>query len=302
MYRHLLLICLISTTSFAKPKLVDRVIAIFNNDVIAYSDVQRFKKTAKAKKDLSPYTYTKSKYNDVDAIDHIIKTKIIRDKLSEVGYAVTDDRVESQINNTQKQRGVGRAELKKFLKTQGLTFVEYFEVVREAMEFNLFNSKIIVPLVSVSEQEVKNFYYENAKNKNTLNFKYVLVDFIYDYKKTMNLKKLPKILMDYRISGVIPPEYKDFQTVDMKNVLEEDLNKSFVSALKVAKEGEFSQAVKIADQVHIFYVQSKDLTESKEYSRVKEIIQTNLTAQKTLEVSDAWLDRQKADYYIQINK
>lgn len=302
MLQSLILILLISSTSFAKPELVDKVVAIFNDQIITHSDIQRFKQTTKAKRQLSPFSYTEKKYTTPKVIDHIIKTKIIRDKLAEVGYNISDDRVESQINSTQKERGLSRKDLRQFLKSQGISFEEYFEIVREAIEFNLFNAKIITPLVSVSDQEVKNFYYENAKNKNTLNFKYVLVDFIYDYNKNLNLKKMPQILMDYRISGVIPPEYKNFDTVDMKDVLEEELNKNFSKALKSAREGSFSEAVRIGDQVHIFYVQSKNLTESREYSKVKELIRRNLIAQKTLEVSDTWLERQRPDYYIQINK
>lgn len=302
MLSKILLFLLFSTTSFAKPKLVDKVVAIFNDQIITHSDIQRFKKTTKAKRQLSPFSYTEKKYTTNKVIDHIIQAKIIRDKLGEIGYTISDDRVESQINGTQKQRGLTRKDLKQFLKTQGISFAEYFEIVREAIEFNLFNAKIITPLVSVSDQEVKNFYYENAKNKNTLNFRYVLVDFIYDYKKSLNLKKMPQILMDYRISGVIPPEYKDFDTVDMKDVLEEEINKKFAKVLKSAKEGTFSDPVRVGGQVHIFYVQSKNLTESQEYAKVKELIRRNLTAKKTLEVSDSWLERQRPDYFIQINQ
>ena len=111
-----------------------------------------------------------------------IKQFLIRDEISRTGYVINDNQVESQIKETEKRIGTTRKELLKFLKRHKITFEEYFEITRATIEYNIFTSKIIAPLVSVTDQEIKNtFYKRNIKNK-ALDLKYTLVDFSHRQK------------------------------------------------------------------------------------------------------------------------
>ena len=51
-----------------------------------------------------------------------------------------------------------------FLKSNDLTFNEYFEVIRETIEFNIFNGRVIQPLITITDQEVKNLFYKQNKS------------------------------------------------------------------------------------------------------------------------------------------
>ena len=77
---------------------------------------------------------------------------LIRAKLEELGYVVDDDQVEGQIKSTEDRLRLNRAALLSFLQSNGLTFDEYFEVIRESIEFNIFFSRVIQPLITVTDQ------------------------------------------------------------------------------------------------------------------------------------------------------
>lgn len=44
---------------------------------------------------------------------------------------------------TEERVGFKRSDLLTYLKSKGVTFEEYFEIIRETMEYNVFASRII---------------------------------------------------------------------------------------------------------------------------------------------------------------
>jgi peptidyl-prolyl cis-trans isomerase SurA len=168
------------------------------------------------------------------------------------------------------------------------------------MEYNLFATKIIAPLISVTEQEIKNEYYRRNSSNNALSFKYNLVDFYIPEKDLIDKsqQKFLAVLKDYQLTGKLPEEYRSLETNHLENISEDGLNKDLVEALKPAAEGSFSSPVSLGGNLHVFYVQKKDLVESADFTRAKEQIQNEIFVNKGKMVSTNWFDREYANYYI----
>jgi peptidyl-prolyl cis-trans isomerase SurA len=284
----------------AEDKLLDKLVAVVNTRVISLSEIKRIEDTLAARKEVSPMIYSEPKYAPKQLLDVIIKSFIIRDKINAQGYVINDDAVESRIKMTEERLGLKRADLLTFLKTKNLTFEEYFEIIRETMEYNVFASKIIAPLISVTEQEIKNEYYRRNSSNKTLSFKYNLVDFYIKESLLINKdqEKFLAVLKDYQLTGKLPEEYKDLETNNLDNLNEDALSKELASTLKTTGEGSFSKASTINGYMHIFYVQKKDLVESQEFTRIKEQIQNDLFMDKGKAVTQNWFDREFSNYYI----
>jgi peptidyl-prolyl cis-trans isomerase SurA len=281
-------------------KLLDKIVAVINTKVISLSEINRVEQTINARREVSPLIYTKDKYSPKELIDILIRAYIIRDKINAQGYVINDDAVESRVKMTEERLGLKRADLLNFLKSKGLTYEEYFEVIRETMEYNVFASRIISPLISVTEQEIKNEFYRRNSSNNALSFKYNLVDF---YIKESDLvekdeKAFLNVLKDYQISGKLPEAYRNLETNNLENLNEDGLSKELAQALKKTPEGAFSPAVKLQGNVHVFYVQRKDLVESQGYLKVKEQLQNDLFTTKGKSVTNNWFDREYTNYYI----
>ena len=284
----------------AQDKLLDKLVAVVNTRVISQSEIKRIDDTLPARKEVSPMVYSESKYDQKQLLDIVIKSFIIRDKINAQGYVINDDAVESRIKMTEERLGLKRADLLNFLKTKGLTYEEYFEIIRETMEYNVFASKIIAPLISVTEQEVKNEYYRRNSSNKALSFKYNLVDFYIKENLLVDksVDKFLAVLKDYQLTGKLPEEYRDLETNNLENLNEDALSKELASILKNTAEGSFSNASPLNGYLHVFYVQKKDLVESQDFAKFKEQIQNDIFTVKGKAVTNNWFDREFSNYYI----
>jgi peptidyl-prolyl cis-trans isomerase SurA len=296
----LLLFTLGLGTAFAQETLLDKIVAVVNTKVISLSEIQRMKDTVDARREISPMIYSQEDYSKQELLDIMVRTFIIRDKINAQGYVINDDAVESRIKATEERLGLKRSDLLSFLKSKGLTYEEYFEVIRETMEYNVFASRIIAPLISVTEQEIKNEYYRRNSTNNALSFKYKLVDF-YVPESTLvekNQNKFLAVLKDYQLTGKLPEEYRSLETNNLENLNEDSLSPELAKILKTTPEGTFSKPISMGGYLHAFYVQKKDLVESQDYLRSKDQIQNEIFMSKGNAVSDNWFDREYSNYYI----
>lgn len=281
-------------------KLLDKIVAVVNTRVISLSEVNRIEATLEARREVSPMIYTKKTYKQQELLDIIIKSFIIRDKITAQGFVINDDAVESRIKMTEDRLGLKRADLLAFLKGKGLTYEEYFEVIRETMEYNIFAQRIIAPLISVTEQEIKNEYYRRNSTNNALSFKYNLVDFFIPQGKLIDKSedKFLAVLKDYQLTGKLPEDYKDLETSHFDALNEDGLSKDLAAVLKTTAEGAFSKAITLNNHLHVFYVQKKDLVESQDFLKFKDQIQNEIFMSKGTSVSANWFDREYSNYYI----
>jgi peptidyl-prolyl cis-trans isomerase SurA len=288
------------STAHAQEKLLDKIVAVVDTRVFSLSELRRIEDTLPARREISPIVYNKDKYSNKELLSLMIQAYIIRDKINAQGYVINDDAVESRIKMTEERLGLKRSDLLAFLKSKNITFEEYFEVIRETMEYNLFATKIIAPLISVTEQEIKNEYYRRNSSNNALSFKYNLVDFYVPEKSLIdkNKERFLAVLKDYQLTGKLPEEYRSLETNQLDNISEDGLNKDLAHALKPAAEGSFSAPVNLGGNIHVFYVQKKDLVESLDFTRAKEQIQNEIFVKKGKMVSSNWFDREYANYYI----
>lgn len=279
--------------------LLDKIVAVIDDNVITQSMVSRIKTNIEARRNISPFIYKKSKYTDKEIAEILVHVEVVRNKLTELGVVISDDHVESEIKGKEKALGLSRQELLKFLKNNKTTFDEFFEITREAIEFNQFNSRVIAPLISVTDQEVKNkFFNDNLDNK-TLSFKYTLVDFSLDKNVIgKNKTNFRDALKTFQTSGVIPEKYKSMKTNVLGDITEEGLTAELKKILKQTEEGKLSAPITLYDEVHVFFVKKKDLVESEQFTRVKENIRGQLFTEKALDVTESWYKREVNKHYV----
>lgn len=287
-------------TKKSSDKLLDKIVAVVNTRVISLSEIQRMEKTIDARKEVSPMIFNQDKFSQKDLLEIMINSIIIRDKINAQGYVINDDAVESRIKMTEQRLGLKRSDLLNFLKSKGITYEEYFEIMRETMEFNIFAQRIIAPLISVTEQEIKNEYYKRNSSNSALSFKYNLVDFYIPEDKLVNKseQKFLEILKDYQLTGKLPAEYRDLESHNLEDISEDGLSKEIKPALKAAAEGSFTKAVKINGVMHVFYIQKKDLVESQQFLKFKDQIQNEIFMTKGKAVTKNWFAREYGNYYI----
>jgi peptidyl-prolyl cis-trans isomerase SurA len=285
-------------------KLLDKIISVINTRVVTLSEVNRVIATLKSRYELSPMVfedfYNKKEINIQSIAPYFWQVFIVRDNLAEIGYSVSDDMVEERIQSIESRENVKRSDLMEYLKHKGISFNEYFEIMRETIEFNIFLSRIIGPLINVTEQEIKSYYYKNHKNKDTVNFIYTLVDYIIPANKVLSsdLDSYKQAVEKYHATSIIPEIYSVIEKIEMDPVSEDTLSANIRKVLQGLNEEDFSKPIVMNNYYHVFYIIKKDIAESSEFIQMKPMIHAKLAEEKVKSIADDWFNRSYKKYYI----
>lgn len=299
MIRLVLTIFLGMASANAQDKLLDKIVAVINGRVYSLSELNRVEETLAARKEMSPFVYSQKNYDRADLLDLMLRTYVVRDRLGVQGYVVSDDAVEGRIRMTEERLGLNREHLLEFLKGKGVTYEEYFEVTREAMEYQLFASRIIEPLVSITEQELKNEFYRRHATDKALSFTYHVVDFSVPEAqgKGINKEQFVAALQDYQLTGRLAG-FSDLESNPLDNIKEDGLNPEIAKALSATPEGAFSPPLILGGRLRSFYIKKKDLVESQAFLNAKNRLGEEISMKKSRSVTTGWFDREFTNYYI----
>lgn len=297
--KYLLFAALILTTQ-AHARLLDKVVAVFNDKVITQSQINRIAANLPARRNISPVIYNKTRMNQKQLAELVTHRYMIRARLSEIGYIIEDDQVESQIKSTEKRLRLNRAALLQFLQSNNMTFDEYFEIIRETIEFNIFSSRVIQPLISITDQEIKNRFYRMNLDNKTLNFRYNLVDFSFPKNRMSSSMKssFKSMLTKFQTTGILPEKFKELNTNVLGNITEDGLTNSLKKLLKRTDEGSFSNLILIGDAYHVFFVKKKDLVASEVFKRAKPQIKQQIFEEEAQKVTELWFKREQNKHYL----
>ncbi|MDD0854709.1 SurA N-terminal domain-containing protein [Halobacteriovorax sp. GB3] len=297
MKRFFILFSILATFN-AHAELLDKILAVVDDNVITLSMVERVKQNLIARRNISPFVYSKQKYSNKEISDIIINSHLIRSKLKEMNIIITDEHVESEIKSKEKALGLSRAALLNFLENNNTTFEEFFEITRGAIEFNQFNARVIAPLISVTDQEIKNKYYEQNSKDKRLAFKYNLVDFSLSKNKVKDKNHFVNSLKKYQTTGILPDQYSDLGTNVLGDITEDGLTSELNKLLKKSQEGQFTSPILLYGDYHVFFVKKKDLVESEDYRKQKNRLKGQIFTQKSLKVTDNWYKREMTKHYV----
>jgi peptidyl-prolyl cis-trans isomerase SurA len=299
--RFILLSLLIQSSLSAK--IIDKISAIVDDNIITMSQIVRVSKNLAIKRNVAPMIYDKASLTTEELINISINKFLIRAKLTELGYSITDDQVEAQIKTNEKRLNVDRKSLMTFLKQQGSTFDEYFETLREAIEYSYFTNRVISPSISVSEQDVKNAYFKNNIKDPRLNFKYSLIDYSIakDLHPKLNKGQMEEVVRQYRINSSLPEAFSTLTTANLDEITEEGIAPELKNLLKQTNEGAITSVITLNGQQHIFYVAKKDLVESEAFAKQKDKIQEELFEVAVKNESQLWFERERNKHYIKIS-
>lgn len=289
--------------SNAHSAIIDKIAGVINDKVFTLSEVKRIINTVGIRKEIAPFIYSEPKYTNKEMLRVLQNSFIVKDKLEELGYVVSDDSVQDRIRQTEKGLGLNRAELLRFLNSKGITFNEYFEILRSAMEYNIFNRNIIAPLVTITDQEMKNFYYKNFSSAKASAFKYNVIDFNIPANKVSkeDRARFKEILEKYRKTGTIPQIYSSLSTDELGKISGEDVPKNLREILRDTEEGGFSNVFIDDGILHVFFIESREIADSQDFLVKKRDIYNTIFLERSQKLSESWFSRESLNYYILTN-
>jgi peptidyl-prolyl cis-trans isomerase SurA len=149
---------------------VDRVVAVVNEEVITLSEVDRMigpflKEAVRAEDRLE----RKEQLNRVrrQALDTLIEEKLMDYEIKKAGIKVTPREVEAVIDDIKKQNKATQQDLERALANEGITFEKY----KTQIEQRVLRTKLVQWSVKVepkaSEKQLRDFYEQNVERYRT---------------------------------------------------------------------------------------------------------------------------------------
>lgn len=300
--KNILLVLIIFCISNVQAKLLDKIVGIVDDNIVTLSQIQRLNKSLSIKKNVAPMIYDRSSYSNEDFLTLTVNKFLIRAKLNELGIPVGDDAIEAQVKSNEKRLNVDREQLKSFLKTQGVTFDEYFETLREAMEYSYFVQRVISPLVSVSEQDVKNEFIKRNSKDARLNVKYTLIDYSIskESKQKIDKSEFESAVKNLRMRNINSESFSDMNVTNLDDITEEGLTPELKSLLKSTDEGSLSNYIFLNNAHHFFFVVKKDLVETENYTKQKDKIRDEMFEKNVKSEVLVWFEREKNKHFIKL--
>ncbi|WP_294964453.1 peptidylprolyl isomerase SurA [uncultured Gilliamella sp.] len=142
----------------AAPKVVEKVAAVVNNNVILESDVNDMLKTVKASTD--PKNLPNDKLLRQQIIDRLVTENLILQKAAKAKITISDDEVTDAIEKIAAENGMSIDELRGKLVTMGVSYSVYRDRIQNDMLIEQTQMNEVKHRINISNKEIEDL----AKN------------------------------------------------------------------------------------------------------------------------------------------
>ena len=142
----------------ARSEVIDRVIAIVNDDIITLKDFEAY---VKIERQATKYTSIDEYFRNLQMkqrLEAFIEGVLIKQQAKKMGVVATDQDVTIFIEGIQKQNLISDSELREQLKKDNVTFEQF----REGIKMNMLRTRLLMRVVStevnITENALKSYY------------------------------------------------------------------------------------------------------------------------------------------------
>jgi peptidyl-prolyl cis-trans isomerase SurA len=290
------------TISAEAQTLVDRVVAVVDGEPILMSEVNTKVKSGPLVL-ISDFPANEKSEPFTRALQDSINFKLMKAAAEDLGIEITEAEIDSQIEKILKNQKASRSQLNKFLKEQGKSYSDYREDFRNQLLLRRFQGRAIMPLVKVSEEQIRSYYLEKSGKSAeivTFDIKQILIPM--DSGASEKVKKAKAEVakeaydkvnggMDFDAAAKIYSQ--NGKATLMKGVKVKDLAHQIKTAVKFLEKGQSSEPIKTPMGYHLFYVNKKDFAGDSKYLKNKRQLEFELRNREITSQLKIWLDSER---------
>jgi peptidyl-prolyl cis-trans isomerase SurA len=313
-----LLFTLVILTPFSsRAEVVERIVAVVNNEIVLLSDFKVLQNKLKTpalidEALLGDKTMEALAKDRKVQLDYLINEKIMESEIKRLNHTVTMERVDQEIRDMAKKNNVTVNDILAAFKAQGISPAEYQAFLKEKIEKQaLIEAEVISKLRISDDDALSEYLKKNPANKSTVN-EFTIAHIFFNPKKGGSeaaYKRAEGVLQKLR-SG------ENFETLAEQN--SEDPNFTAGGLLGTFKSGEFLSEIEESIQnmtagqtsgivksrlgFHIVKLLGKKLTADPKFEREKEKIKSGLFEQNFKRQMKNWLSSKREEAFIRINE
>lgn len=301
-----------STNLYGKQVLVDRIVAIVNDEIITLADLERFKNLLYMD---SPQRPAGPQAN-LQLLNQLVEKKLMLHEARALDIDVTETQLQKAVDDVIQKTGNSPEDFKQALKKSGITFEEY----RQLMKSELIQSQLITQKVqakiSITDAEAEAYYNENIKPDEKPGARVRIQQILLPVAKNAAAGEIAEIekaaaevhqrLKNGEVFARMAAAYSQGPAAktggDLGYFHRGEILPEIEKAAFSMEPGETSPVIRTIVGFHIIKLLDKDLTEKDRSWRDHEMDVKNLLyGQKYENTFKAWMAGLKEKAYIKIN-
>lgn len=300
-------------------EVVDRVVAVVNEDVVSLSEVTRAVQPYAEK--IKSLGYSLEKEREIlfkvreDMLDQIINQKLTDQESKKYKLSVGEKEIDNALERVKESNHYTDEDLRSALAKDNISMEEYRDKVKEnILRAKLLNIAVKSKIV-ITRDDIKS-YYENHKNMYQGEKRYHLQNMVKkaDYSLGADDKKAILLIMEEIYTGLkngrtfdkVSLDYSgdsyDVRSFDLGMFKPDQLSQQVQDAIKGLKSGEYTKILETEIGYQIIYIQDIEEKPGKSLdevaSEIEDILFREIVDKKFL----SWIDALKQKSHIKIIK
>ena len=297
--------------------LVDRIVAVVNEDVITLYDLNLALQPYEAK--VRELNYSPEKEQEAlfklraDLLNQIIDEKLTDQAIKRNNIEVSEKEIDAAVERVKMSRSLTEEDLRAGLAQQGMTMEEYRKAIKEQLLRNILVNREVKSKIVITEDEIKK-YYETHREKYAGETKYHIwsifirsSEVVDESTKALALEKMESIITKLKqgqafesLAAQKPDSPLAPEGADLGLYQLDELSMQLQKTVKDMKAGDFSPILNTDMGYQIIYVQKIIHTDAKSMADVKAEIQQTLYEDAVENRFQTWLKNLRKKSYIKI--
>jgi peptidyl-prolyl cis-trans isomerase SurA len=309
---------LFSQVGFAEQKLVDRIVAEVDNEIITYRELEKEIQPFVEKIKAAGYSNAEEKELIAEVRARMLRN-LVDEKISEIAakrseVEVEKEEIEQFVNNIRKEQNLTTEELESALMMEGMTLEDYKEKLRQQiLKKKLIDFEVRSKIV-ITKEDIKKYYEENSQKyggEEAFEIWHITVPTSQfdEESKTEIIEKLKNIKKE-------ASENKNFKDIvsDPKPYLDEinvlsgnlgyfkkgDLSDSIKNVIENLDVGDLSEPLVTSRGIQLFYISDKQQKGKTDFEKAEPEIRRTLYNEEVEKRFETWIETLKENMHITI--
>ena len=303
--------CLIRTYTFAKPVLIDSILAVVNGEIITYSDLVIREKRVLGKNYASKDITTDARESIRERIlQDLIDERLMIEEAERIKISPTEEEVENHLDQIKRENGFESDEaFDAALSKDGLTRQDLEKNIHEDLSLLRIHQRVLHQPVQVTDREIEEYYDQEWTGNQEGTRVEISHIFLGDHPITEIEQKAKKIFQAWEEGqsfAQLVSQYAEDPSQKEGGYLgwfyEKDLRPEFAEAIKGIPPGDMAGPVKTDAGHHILFLSERKNMGLEKGSPIWEKIKETLIERKKADNYETWMERLRRKATIEVHK
>ena len=292
-------------TSSVNAQVIDRIVAIVNNDIITLSELNKLTDPYKRKIEASDQTESQKaelfKNVQKDALERLIDQALTRQEAVKYRIRVDKDDVDNAVENFKRMNGLDQASLENALESQGISYENYRDRIRQDILQSMIINRAIRSKVIITAGEIKAYYEANAKMfKGVPKFKLrnILMDDEAAMAKVLDRIRKGESFSDLAKDHSIASNAPEGGTLGIFDI--QNFTPSIRDAVKGLQPGQTSKIIGTGQGFQLIHVDDIVMADGKSLEAARDQIHEILYKKQVEEKFKKWIKSLKENAHVKI--